>query len=136
MHIHILLFNLTDIGALLRRIPGRELLPLANAVTFVASPRSIEVEFPYGGVQDSEPPSSDEDTTDKANKRKANDDSDYNTKGTKRFKRYSKNILKDMYITVLNEYYSSCTYYMRLVGYKQYYNTVLQHEYSDMIYWL
>ena len=56
------------------------------------------MEFPYGGVLDSEPPSSDEDNSEKTKKRKANDDSDYNTKGTKRFKRYSKNILNDMII--------------------------------------
>ena len=79
-------FRFTDIGALLTRIPGRELLPLANAVAFVPSLRTIEVEFPYGGVQDSEPPLSEDDSDKTSHKRKADDDTDYNTKGTKRFK--------------------------------------------------
>ena len=86
-----------DIGALLRRIPGREILPLASAAAFVTSPRTIEVEFPYGGIADSVPPSSDEDES-RSKKRKSEDDTDYNEKGTKRFKRYSKNILSDLII--------------------------------------
>ena len=55
------LFLTSDIAALLRRLPAREELNLAAARDFTTTPRTCEVDFPFGSVQNSVPPSSEED---------------------------------------------------------------------------
>ena len=81
-------------------------------MAFVISPRNIEVEFPYGEVQDSEPPSSEEDETphtkDTHNKRKREDNTDTENKGKNSYSRYSKNILTELIIPDLNKEQKTC----------------------------
>jgi len=98
---------------LLRRIPGREILTLTNATAFVVSPRTVEVEFPYGDIINSEPPSSEEDRPGSSKheedrpgpskKRKNDDDYEAEHKGTKSFSKYSDNILTDLIIPNLKK---------------------------------
>jgi len=78
----------------------------------VVSPRSIEVEFPYGDIIDSEAPSSEEDRPDSrmseqsrpgsSKKRKNEDDKEKEHKGRKNFSKYSDNILNDLITPDLN----------------------------------
>jgi len=96
-----------DIAALLRRIPGRECITLENATAFVTSPRTIEVEFPYGEVRDSEPPTSEDDTSTTEHtshqKRKNEEDTDSEQRGNNSYSRYSKNIFTNLIIPDLGE---------------------------------
>ena len=86
----------------MRRIPGREFITLENAAVFVTSPRTIEVEFPYGEVRESEPPTSEDDTSTTGHtsqqKRKNEDATDTEPKGKNSYSRYSKNIFTDLII--------------------------------------
>ena len=54
---------------MLHRIPSREELTVDNGQTFAATPRTCEVEFPFGRVQSSVPPSSDDEEQDQPPKR-------------------------------------------------------------------
>ena len=76
---------------------------LQDATTFVGNPRTIEVEFPYGEVMESEPPSSEDETPHKSNKRAAASPERDESKGTKIFGKYSKNILSDLVIPALKQ---------------------------------
>ena len=90
--------SISDIGALLRRIPGRELLTLPDAIVFVTTPRNIEVEYPYGEILESAPATSEEDTPPPPKKRMQEDMDDEEPKGTKNFAKYSECILTDLVI--------------------------------------
>jgi integrase len=79
------------------------MLSLQDATTFVGNPRTIEVEFPYGEVMESEPPSSEDETPHHSNKRAADSPEQDESKGTKNFGKYSKNILSDLVIPVLKQ---------------------------------
>jgi len=100
----IIFSSLSDIGALLRRIPGRELLSLQDAVLFVSTPRTIEAEYPYGEIIESAPATSEEDTPPPppSKKRQLNDSDNDEPKGIKNFAKYSECILTDLVIPELN----------------------------------
>ena len=67
---------------LLRRIPSREELTSAAALTFVAKPKECEVDFPFGSIISSAPASSDDEEPEQPPKRRRSDNPDNAEPGT------------------------------------------------------
>ena len=72
----------SDIAMLLRRIPSREELTSAAALTFVAKPKECEVDFPFGSIISSAPASSDDEEPEQPPKRRRSDNPDNAEPGT------------------------------------------------------